>query len=85
MWKKFKCALARAKTWLWTIAGNSKTLAVAYAVELLSLLDEAKVVPWSELIGVERGGRVSAIVTTAFIFLRVVTKGPTTFKVVRPK
>jgi len=40
--------LERACARLRGLCGNSKTIAVAYAAELLGVLDEAKVLDWSE-------------------------------------
>jgi hypothetical protein len=70
----------KIKAWLWAVAGNSKTIAVAYAVQLLALIDEFKVVDWSALFGVERGGRIASIMSLLMIGLRLVTTGSTSFK-----
>jgi hypothetical protein len=64
---------------LWALAGNSKTIVVAYAAELLGLLDEAKLLDWSALVGSERAGRVM-VVMGAVILLRLVTRAAVTFK-----
>jgi hypothetical protein len=65
---------------LWAIAGNSRTLAVAYAAELLGILDEAKIVDWSTLLGVERGGRVVAVMGAVMFGLRLVTRTAVSFE-----
>jgi hypothetical protein len=65
---------------LWTIAGNSRTIAVAYAVELAGVLDEAKLLDWSTLLGSEKAGRVMVIMGALMIALRLVTRTAVTFK-----
>lgn len=65
---------------LWALAGNSRTIAVAYAVELLGLLDEAKYLDWSQLIDSERAGRVMAIMGVVMIILRLVTRTAVAFR-----
>jgi hypothetical protein len=64
----------------WAIAGNSKTIAVAYAVELIGVMDEAKMLDWSQLVGAENAGRVMLIMGTAMILLRLVTHTAVSFK-----
>jgi hypothetical protein len=53
-----RAALERAGARARAFCGNSKTIAVAYAAELLGVLDEAKVLDWSQLVGAESAGRV---------------------------
>jgi hypothetical protein len=65
---------------LWAVAGNSRTLAVAYAAELLGILDEAQIVDWSTLLGVERGGRVVAVMGAVMLGLRLITRTAVSFK-----
>jgi hypothetical protein len=65
---------------LWALAGNSKTIVVAYAAELLGLLDEAKLLDWSALVGSERAGRVMVIMGAVMIALRLVTRAAVTFR-----
>ena len=65
---------------LWVIAGNSKTIAVAYAAELLGALDEAKLLDWSALVGSERAGRVMVVMGAVMIALRLVTRAAVSFK-----
>ena len=60
--------------------GNSKTIAVAYAAELLGVLDEAKVLDWSQLVGAESAGRVMVIMGAVMILLRLVTRTAVDFK-----
>ena len=60
--------------------GNSKTIAVAYAAELLGVLDEAKVLDWSQLLGAESAGRVMVIMGALMIVLRLVTRTAVSFK-----
>jgi hypothetical protein len=62
------------------LCGNSKTIAVAYAAELLGLLDEAKVLDWSALLGAESAGRVMVIMGAVMIVLRLVTRTAVSFK-----
>jgi len=62
------------------LCGNSKTIAVAYAAELIGLLDEAKLLDWSALIGSERAGRVMVVMGAVMIVLRVVTRAAVSFK-----
>jgi hypothetical protein len=54
-----RAVLERACVRLRAFCGNSKTIAVAYAAELLGVLDEAKVLDWSALLGAESAGRAS--------------------------
>jgi len=68
------CARARA------FCGNSKTIAVAYAAELLGVLDEAKVLDWSQLVGADSAGRVMVIMGAVMILLRLVTRTAVDFK-----
>jgi hypothetical protein len=65
---------------LWAIAGNSRTIGIAYAAELLAVLDEAKVIDWSQLLGVERGGRIVAVMGAVMILLRLITRTAVSFK-----
>jgi hypothetical protein len=62
------------------LCGNSKTIAVAYAAEVLGILDEARVVDWSEILGAEAAGRVMVIMGAVMILLRLVTRTAVTFK-----
>ena len=72
-WKRF---VAR----VWAVAGNSKTIAVAYAVELIGVMDEASILDWSQLVGAENAGRVMVIMGAAMILLRLVTRTAVSFK-----
>src|SRR5262245_58416290 len=65
---------------LWAMAGNSRTLAVGYLVEVLAILDAMKLIDWSSLLGVEKGGRIAAIMGLVMIALRLVTRSSVTFK-----
>lgn len=65
---------------IWAIAGNSKTIAVAYAAELLAALDEFKMIDISSLLGAERAGRAVAIMGLIMFGLRLVTRGAASFK-----
>jgi len=71
--------LDKIKSWFWAIAGNSRTIAIAYAAELLALLDEAKLLDWSSMLGVERGGRIMAIMGAVMLGLRLITRGAVAF------
>jgi len=62
------------------LCGNSKTIAVAYAAELLGVLDEAKVLDWSQLLGADSAGRVMVIMGVVMIVLRLVTRTAVNFK-----
>jgi hypothetical protein len=62
------------------LCGNSKTIAVAYAAELLGVLDEAKVLDWSQLLGADSAGRVMVIMGVVMIVLRLVTRTAVSFK-----
>jgi len=53
---------------------------VAYAAELLGVLDEAKVLDWSQLLGAESAGRVMVIMGALMIVLRLVTRTAVSFK-----
>ena len=72
--------LERACARLRGLCGNSKTIAVAYAAELLGVLDEAKVLDWSQLLGAESAGRVMVIMGAVMIVLRLVTRTAVSFK-----
>ena len=72
--------LERACARLRGLCGNSKTIAVAYAAELLGVLDEAKVLDWSALLGAESAGRVMVIMGAVMIVLRLVTRTAVNFK-----
>lgn len=72
MWEKIKA-------WFWRICGDSRTIAVAYAAEVIAYLDEAKLIDWSSLLGVEKGGRVLAIMGVVMFILRIVTHGSVSF------
>ncbi|HYY39016.1 MAG TPA: hypothetical protein VE801_14840 [Xanthobacteraceae bacterium] len=73
-------ALAAAFARLRALCGNSRTLAVAYAAELLGVLDEAKLLDWSELLGAESAGRVMVVMGAVMILLRLVTRTAVSFK-----
>jgi hypothetical protein len=62
------------------LCGNSRTLAVGYAAELLGVLDEAQLLDWSELLGAEGAGRVMAIMGAVMILLRLVTRTAVSFR-----
>ena len=62
------------------LCGNSKTIAVGYAAELLGILDEAKVLDWSQLLGAEAAGSVMVIMGEVMILLRLVTRTAVTFR-----
>src|SRR5262249_53999513 len=65
---------------LWLIAGSSKTIAVAYAAELLGMLHEMKLLDWSQLVGPGRGGRVMVVLGAVMIVLRLITRTAVAFK-----
>jgi hypothetical protein len=73
-------AIAAAAGRLRALCGNSRTIAVAYAAELLGLLDEAKLLDWSALLGAESAGRVMVIMGVVMILLRLVTRTAVSFK-----
>jgi hypothetical protein len=75
LWALLKGVYARLRG----LCGNSRTIAVAYAAELIGLLDEARVLDWSALIGSERAGRVLAIMGAVMIGLRLVTRAAVSF------
>jgi hypothetical protein len=77
---ELRAVLARAGARLRGLCGNSKTIAVAYAAELLGVLDEAKVLDWSQLLGVDSAGRVMVIMGVVMIVLRLVTRTAVSFK-----
>jgi hypothetical protein len=77
---KARPALAAAYARLRALCGNSRTLAVAYAAELLGVLDEAKLLDWSALLGAESAGRVMVIMGAAMILLRLLTRTAVSFK-----
>ena len=65
---------------VWAVAGNSKTIAAAYAVELIGVMDEASMLDWSQLVGAENAGRVMVIMGAAMILLRLVTRTAVSFR-----
>jgi len=71
-----------AQVWskLWALTGNSRTLLVGYAAELIGVLDEAKLLDWSALVGAERAGRVMVVMGAVMIVLRLVTRVAVSFK-----
>ena len=75
-----RAALAAAFARLRALCGNSRTLAVAYAAELLGVLDEAKLLDWSALLGAESAGRVMVVMGAVMILLRLVTRTAGSFK-----
>ena len=77
---EMRAVLERAGARLRAFCGNSKTIAVAYAAELLGVLDEAKVLDWSQLLGAESAGRVIVIMGALMIVLRLVTRTAVSFK-----
>jgi hypothetical protein len=77
---EMRTVLERAGARLRAFCGNSKTIAVAYAAELLGVLDEAKVLDWSQLLGAESAGRVMVIMGALMILLRLVTRTAVSFK-----
>jgi len=74
-----RAVLDRAGVRARAFCGNSKTIAVAYAAELLGVLDEAKVLDWSQLLGAESAGRVMVIMGALMIVLRLVTRTAVSF------
>ena len=75
-----RAVFERACVRLRAFCGNSKTIAVAYAAELLGVLDEAKVLDWSQLVGADSAGRVMVIMGVVMILLRLVTRTAVDFK-----
>lgn len=49
-------------------------------MELIGVMDEAKMLDWSQLVGAENAGRVMLIMGTAMILLRLVTRTAVSFK-----
>jgi hypothetical protein len=49
-------------------------------VELVGVMDEAKMLDWSQLVGAENAGRVMVIMGVAMILLRLVTRTAVSFK-----
>jgi hypothetical protein len=62
------------------LCGNSRTIAIAYASEILGLLDEARLLDWSELVGSENAGRVMVAMGAVMIILRLATRGAVSFR-----
>jgi hypothetical protein len=75
-----RAVFERACARLRGLCGNSKTIAVAYAAELLGVLDEAKALDWSQLLGADSAGRVMVIMGVVMIVLRLVTRTAVSFK-----
>jgi hypothetical protein len=66
---------------LWALVGNSRTILVALCAELLGLLDEARLLDWSSLIGSEKAGRVIVVMGAVMIVLRLLTRAAVSFRV----
>jgi hypothetical protein len=49
-------------------------------VELIGVMDEARMLDWSQLVGAENAGRVMVIMGAAMILLRLVTRTAVSFK-----
>jgi hypothetical protein len=83
-WDGFQKGVHARLSWLfsklWAATGNSKTILVGYAAELLGMLDEAKLLDWSALVGSERAGRVMVVMGAVMIVLRLVTRAAVSFK-----
>src|SRR5262249_43992522 len=77
---EMRAVLERACARLRAFCGNSKTIAVAYAAELLGVLDEVEVLDWSQLLGAESAGRVMVIMGAVMIVLRLVTRTAVSFR-----
>jgi hypothetical protein len=76
LWATHRSVYARARG----LCGNSKTIAVAYGVELLGVLDEARLLDWSDLVGAENAGRVMVVMGAVMIVLRLVTRSAVSFR-----
>lgn len=72
------------RSYLWAVAGNSRTISVAYGLQAAAVLDEAKIVDWSSLIGAENGGRIAAAIGASMFFLRLATHGAVSFTPEKP-
>lgn len=72
MWPKIK-------SYLWAFAGNSRTVLMAYGLEVAGYIDEAKYYDWSNLVGSERAGRIVAACGVVMIVLRIMTKAAVLF------
>jgi hypothetical protein len=70
------------KAWskCWALAGNSRTILFGYAAELIGILDEARLLDWSALVGSERAGRVMVVMGAVMIVLRLITRAAVSFK-----
>jgi hypothetical protein len=64
----------------WALAGNSRTILAGYAAELIGILDEARLLDWSALVGSEHAGRVMVVMGAVMIVLRLVTRAAVSFK-----
>jgi hypothetical protein len=64
----------------WALTGNSRTILAGYAAELLGILDEARLLDWSALVGAERAGRVMVVMGAVMIVLRLITRARVSFK-----
>lgn len=64
----------------WALAGNSRTILAGYAVQLLGLLDELKLVDWSSWFGADRAGRITMVLGVMFIGLRLITRTEVSWK-----
>jgi hypothetical protein len=75
MWSATRAAWACFKARLWALAGNSRTMLVAYGLEIVGALDEARYFNWSDWFGVENGGRIAVVCGALMIGMRMVTRG----------
>ena len=76
-WDSF---VTKAWTKAWALAGNSRTILVGYAAELIGVLDEARLLDWSALVGSEHAGRVMVVMGAVMIVLRLITRAAVSFK-----
>jgi len=65
--------VGKIKDWIKRVCLSSRTIAIAYAAQILALLDELKLLDWSSLLGVERGGRVMAFMGVIMFVMRLIT------------
>lgn len=72
--------MRKLKACLWAAAGNSRTMLVAYGLELAGAIDELKYYDWSPLVGSERAGRIVMFLGVVVMGLRFISRTAITFR-----
>ena len=60
-------------TMMWALAGNSRTMAVAYSAQVVAVLEAVSTIDLTPLIGASNAGRVISVMSVVMIVMRVIT------------